>query len=349
MPLFIVQNDIIKMNVDCIVVSADVSLRPMGGISTAVYDAVDESEQLLKECEKIGFCGGCECVTTNSYGLPSKYIIHSVAPIFADSKGRAKEYIKECYKNVVYMARRKMFENIAVPLIGTGKKGFPKDMVISIAIEVFKEFLSKYDMNIYFVIHNKASFFPTFSMFGELDKYISEHFVDNTPQIFNCLGESFVIENNEYSEVTFEFSATKAEEKKGNKSSSENKVAESEKDFDLSERNKNFSELLNKKLKEHRANRKVYKKANIEKFAFERLKNNSIFKLKKETVLAIAIALEMDLSETKEFMEKSGYDFSDKNKQNVIVKYFIENNIYDIYTVNQMLFYYEEEQLGAVI
>ena len=105
MPLFIVENDITKMNVDCIVVSADVSLRPMGGMSTAVYDAVDESEQLLKECEKIGFCGGCECVTTNSYGLPSKYIIHSVAPIFNDSKGRAKEYIKECYKNAVQNIR----------------------------------------------------------------------------------------------------------------------------------------------------------------------------------------------------------------------------------------------------
>ena len=343
MPLFIVENDITKMNVDCIVVSADVSLRPMGGMSTAVYDAVDESEQLLKECEKIGFCGGCECVTTNSYGLPSKYIIHSVAPIFNDSKGRAKEYIKECYKNAVYMARRKMFESIAIPLIGTGKKGFPKDMVIGIAMEVFQEFLSKYDMNIYFVIHNKASFVPTFSMCGELNKYISEHFVDDTPQLFNCFRESFSIEN----DVTFELFATNLGEKKSNESSSEDKIEEGEKD--LSERNKNFSELLNKKLKEHRANRKIYKKANIEKFAFERLKNNSVFKLKKETVLAIAIALEMDLSETEEFMKKSGYNFSDKSKQNVIIKYFIENQMYDVYAVNQMLFYYEEEQLGAVI
>ena len=147
--------------------------------------------------------------------------------------------------------------------------------------------------------------------------------------------------------MTFELFATNLGEKKSNESSSEDKIEEGEKD--LSERNKNFSELLNKKLKEHRANRKIYKKANIEKFAFERLKNNSVFKLKKETVLAIAIALEMDLSETEEFMEKSGYNFSDKSKQNVIIKYFIENQMYDVYAVNQMLFYYEEEQLGAVI
>lgn len=348
MPFFIVENDITKMNTECIVVSADVSLHPVGGMSTALFDAVEEPENLLRECERIGFCGGCECVITRSYGLSSKYIIHSVAPLLADSNNRAEEYLKTCYKNAIYMARRKMFESLAVPLIGTGKKGYPKDMAVKIAMEVIENFLSKYDMNIYFVVKNKSSFVNDKDLTEKLEAYIAKNYQDNSAEVFvsnSSFADSFTVD----STVFGDFSVNKIDFTTVDKTKSVTNIFESENDINESD-SIDFTKVLKTTLKKYKAkDSKIYKKSNIEKFAFARFKNNSDYKPKKEAVLGIAVALEMSLDETKNFLKQSGYEFSDKNKSDVIVKYFIENKIYNIFTINQMLFHFGESQLGALV
>lgn len=350
MPFFIVENDITKMNTECIVVSADVSLHPVGGMSTALFDAVEEPENLLRECELIGFCGGCECVTTRSYGLPSKYIIHSVAPLFADSKNRAEEYLKTCYKNAIYMARRKMFESLAVPLIGTGKKGYPKDMAVKVAMEVIEGFLNKYDMNIYFVVKNKSSFIADKTLAKKLEDYIADHYRDNSAEVFvsnNSFADSFTVDGTVFGDFSVNEVGFKTVDNLENtgitKSENLNDSEETGKDID-------FTQILKATLKRHKVRDGVaYKKSNIEKFAFARFKNNIDYKPKKEAVLGIAVALEMDLTETESFLKQAGYEFSNKNKSDVIVKYFIENRIYNIFTINQMLFHFGENQLGALV
>lgn len=345
MPFFIVENDITKMDTEAVVVSADVSLKATGGMIDDVYNAVSDPESLARVCERIGFCGGCESVVTQSFGLPSKYIIHTVAPIYDDSKEMAEQYIKTCYKNAIYMARMKMFESIAVPLIGTGKKGFPKKMVSEIGTKVIKNFLEKYDMNIWFVVHNKKSFIVNEYEINAVEKYLTEKFINNTVNIFESTSDfakNFSFDSYNFFQpsvtITSEVNSHKFENYKKDNFSEQIKE------------NNDFSGLLKQKMKQHKIrDNMAYKKSNIEKNAFLRLKNGTNTSPGKNVVLAIAIGFEMDLNEADQFFRKSGYKLSCNDKRDVIVQYFIENKIYDIFELNKVLFYFDEEQLGALV
>jgi|GEM_PF-2370204 len=345
MPLFIVENDITKMNTDCIVISADVSLKPTGGMSTALYDSVTEPKNLAKECQRIGFCGGCECVTTRSHGLPSQYVIHSVAPIYADSKNRAKEYLTTCYKNAIFMARRKMFESLSVPLIGTGKKGYSKAMSLEIAVQVITEFLNKYDMNINLVIHNKSSFKPNQQLIEGINCYLRNNCKNDNTVVLESL-DNFTTSfsyNNSFTDSSITFFG--AEVKPESEASA--KVLTSQ---EVDVQSVNFPAILKKVMKKSKIkDSKLYRNANIEKFAFNRLKTNEDKTPDKEVVLALVIAMQMSVNEAETFVAESGYELSNSNKRDIIVRYFLEEQIYNIHTVNQVLFYFDEKQLGALI
>lgn len=341
MPLFIVENDITKMDTECIVISADVSLKPTGGMSTEFYNAVKEPKNLIKECERIGFCGGCECVTTHSYGLPCKYVIHAVAPIFADSKNKAEEYLLTCYKNAIYMARRKMFESLAIPLLGTGKKGYSKEMSLRLALQAITEYLSKYDMSIYLVVHNKSSFKPDVKFISSVESYLSKNYTGNGLQGF----ESVSTYANSYIYDVCTDSAV-------NYIGAECRTMLNDKEQNIKNESVdivNFPAVLKNVLKKYSVKfGKIYRSANIEKFAFERLKSNEDKTPDKEVVLALAVALQMSINTAEQFCTESGYSLT-HNKQDAIVRYFLENKIYNIHMVNQMLFYFGEAQLGTLI
>ena len=182
MPFFITEGDITEADTECIVISADVSLKNTGGMIGELYRRVKNPEALERECEKIGFCGSCECVTTGSYGLDCKYVIHCVAPIFSQSGRRTEEYIRLCYRNSISMAGKKLMKSVSLPLIGTGRKGFPKDMVLRSAICEIKDYLSKYDMDIFLVIKHRSSFIPDKMLIEEAEHYISEHYISDVKE-----------------------------------------------------------------------------------------------------------------------------------------------------------------------
>lgn len=334
MPLFIVENDITKMNTDAIVISADVSLHPFDGMSKAVFGAVDDTKGLLKECDKIGFCGACECVTTHSYGLPCKYIIHSVAPIFSDSGKNAENYISTCYKNIMAMAGRKELESIAIPLIGTGKKGFPKDMVVRCAIKEISNYINKFDINVYLVAHKKSSIAIDNELFAKLEDYLSKNYTGkNKNSMFNTfsnLTNSFTIDSNAFETVSVDFMGIKP-----------SLLTHLEKRYDYIV--SDFDKVIKSEMKKNRLKDKtVYRKANIDKNAFYRLKNGINQQPSKEEIYGLIVAFKMDISNAEAFARSGGYEISTDNKQDLIFRYFIENKIYDINQINLTLFSFAE-------
>jgi len=91
----------------------------------------------------------------------------------------------------------------------------------------------------------------------------------------------------------------------------------------------------------------VYKKSNISKAVFSKIRSNRDYQPSKSTALAFCIGLELNLVESRTLLEKAGYGFSNSSKQDVIVKYFIEKKKYNIFDVNEVLFNEDLQTLGS--
>ena len=79
---------------------------------------------------------------------------------------------------------------------------------------------------------------------------------------------------------------------------------------------------------------------------FSKIRNNKNYKPSKNTALALAIALELNLDETKDFIGKAGYALTHSSKMDLIVEFFIKNGDYDIFKINEVLFAFDQPLLG---
>lgn len=154
----LVRGDITKMEVDVIVNAANNSLLGGGGVDGAIHRAAGPG--LLEECRTLDGCETGEAKITKSYMLPSKFVIHTVGPVWHGGENNEPELLASCYINSLQIAVNKKLKSIAFPNISTGVYRFPKNMAAGIAIRTVNNFLkeNKKLKTVYFVCFDKDNY-----------------------------------------------------------------------------------------------------------------------------------------------------------------------------------------------
>ena len=329
MPLIIVRNDITKMSVDAIVNAAKESLLGGGGVDGCIHRAAGPG--LLQECRTLGGCRTGEAKITGAYRLPCKYVIHTVGPVWNGGKCGEREKLASCYRTSLALAKERGCETVAFPLISSGVFGYPKDQALRVAVDAISGFLAENDMTVYIVIFDRAAYQIGNKLFADIAAYIDDHYADaHTDSRRERMRRMGIVESRML--TAYEDAP----------------MAASGLDEALAHLDTGFSETLLKLIdRSGKKDTEVYKKANVDRKLFSKIRNNPDYKPSKPTAVAFAIALELSLPETRDLIARAGYALSPSSKFDVIIEYFIMQRDYDIFKINEALFAFDQSLLGA--
>ena len=335
MPVLIVRNDITKMHVDAIVNAANERLLGGGGVDGCIHRAA--GPELLEECRGLGGCKTGDAKATKGYALPCKFVIHTVGPVWQGGSCGEEGLLRSCYRRSLELAVKLGCETVAFPLISSGVYGYPKDRALRVAMDEIHAFLKTQELTVWLVIFDKRSYEIGSKRFADIKAYIDDRYVDL------------------YADAYLERSRRiMAAEEGGSVLQSmmpcapcyASKAAPLEKLVE--QLDESFSQMLLRKIDEKgMTDPQCYKKANVDRKLFSKIRNNIHYKPTKATAIAFAIALELPMKETKSLLEKAGFALSHSNKFDIIVEYFIEKGNYDIFEINEALFAFDQELLGA--
>ena len=356
MPFEIVRNDITNMQADAIVNTAN----PNPVIGTGVDSGIHKKAgyKLLEARKQIGCIDFGDAAITPGFDLDAKYVIHTVGPIWQDGNHREEQILASCYRKSLELAKNHGCESVAFPLIATGNYGFPKPLALQIAVREISVFLMENEMQIYLVVFGREAFALSETLFKSVSSYIDENYIrSKTLDEYGAKGMPSARFN------ASRISDRQAWDRRVYEESRSSEILDECPDMPLGagmqmdsddwgillkNLDAGFSETLLKLIdRTGKKDSEIYKKANVDRKLFSKIRNNMDYKPSKTTALAFAFALELDIDETKDFIGRAGFALSHSSKFDVIVEYFLVNRNYNIYELNEVLFAFDQPLLGA--
>lgn len=358
MPFEIVRNDITNMQVDAIVNTANPKATIGYGVDAGIHKKA--GPQLLEARKKNGSIGVGQTAITPAFDLDAKFVIHAVGPIWQGGSHNEEALLRQCYKEVLKLAKEHNCDSIAFPLLSAGNHGFPKPLALQIAIREFSSFLMENDMQIYLVVFSRDAFALSEKLFHSVASYIDETYIRNkTLDEYGITNKRNVreaelmqirceLERQERIREEIEFLEIKATYCDSVEADMALLSAAQDWESVLEDIDAGFSETLLRLIdRTGKKDSDIYKKANIDRKLFSKIRNNIDYKPSKTTALAFAIALELDLDETRDFIARAGFALSHSSKFDIIVEYFILHKNYDVFELNEVLFAFDQPLIGA--
>lgn len=350
MPLQIIRDDLTTMTCDAVVNPTDERFSGGGGLDYQLHRAA--GKRLAAACARIGSCAPGEAVLTRGYDLPARYVIHTVGPRWADGAQGETETLAACYRNSLNLAARRRLRSVAFPLIAAGSFGFPKEQALEIAVREIRAFLAEQEMDVFLVVFNRECYEIGLRRRHAIQAFIDQNYVDaHAPRPTNALYKQerrplpaarppMPAGSSEPVPPSARTEAGLAGEKTVCYSAS---IPGPDRVLDES-----FSEMLLRKIDERgMKDSDCYKKANVDRKLFSKIRTNRQYQPRKTTAVAFAIALELDLRETRELLMKAGFALSRSQRFDVIIEYFIREHKFDIDEINEVLFAFDQPLLGA--
>ena len=331
MPLQIVRNDITKMRVDAIVNASNETLLGGGGVDGAIHRAAGPG--LLAECRTLHGCKTGQAKITKGYHLPAKFVIHTVGPVWEGGSYGERELLVSAYRSSLELALEHRCETVAFPLFSSGVFGYPKDQALKVAVDTIGDFLLQHDMTVYLVIFDKAAYTLGGKLFSDIAAYIDDRYAEEHT-------DSDEEQRRRRFRVLASAPMPEAEAAPAVAPSSLNEALEM--------MDESFSQMLLRKIDESGlTDAECYKRANVDRRLFSKIRSDIHYKPSKPTAMAFAVALELPLEEAREMLQKAGFAFSHASKFDIIVEYFIAQRNYNIFEINEALFAFDQSLLGG--
>ncbi|MCQ2575869.1 MAG: macro domain-containing protein [Treponema sp.] len=334
----IIRNDITKVHADAIVNTANPAPIIGKGTDTAVYNAAGKKELLTARKEIGNIERGC-AVWTPAFNLKKnkvKFIIHTVGIPYGDGKNGQEDILRRCYSNSLQMAVTLGCKSVAIPLLATGCYGFPKELGLNIAVDEISKFLMKNEIFVYLVVYDEASYKLSEKHFNDVEDFLNSNFIPRQKHIrknaaFKTSDFPMVFEKTKCSSLPSEtFDLINCE------------VGENPPELDdlISEAKDamNFQNTLQKLIADRKLeNSEVYSKALIDRKFFSKIITHKNYIPKKQTVMALGLALKLSLEEYEDFLASAGFAFMRSDAFDVIIKYCVMKKIYNLIQVDVIL------------
>ena len=321
MPIKLVREDLTRIACDAVVNPTNINLSPGGGVDAAIHKAA--GPRLLEACLAIGSLTPGGAMATPGFDLPAKYVIHTTGPLWQGGGKGEREQLVSCYSKSLRLAVDLKCKSVAFPLIASGTLGYPKDQVLRVATEVIEAFLREHELTVYIVVFDKAAYEISRTLFDEVTAFVDDHYTNGVA----------------YRRVMREISACRAP------------LAPIEGDLAaaLAHLDKGFAETLFDLIDAKGiSDVECYKRANVDKKTFSKIKCNKNYKPSKITAVSFAIALRLSIEETEHLLKTVGFSLSGSNKFDVIIEYFVTTGNYrDIFEVNETLYQFDQPTLGV--
>ena len=342
MPLQIIRQDITKMRVDAIVNTTNEEMIGYSGVDLGGRRII--RAELDTECAKLAPLGLGQAKLSGAYGLPCKYVIHTSGPVWRGGLVGESIILRSCYIESLKLAVKSGCRSVAFPLISSGVYGYPKDQVLKFAIQTITEFLFDHELTVYLCVFDKESYSFSQKLFSDIQEFINDEYVDEHDEDFYEAFDGSVDEIPMAKCIQAPMCADAMMPRKRETSSATGKsLREYMKQMDRS-----FQEMLFDLIDESgMTDVECYKKANVDKRTFSKIKSNKDYKPSKQTVIAFAISLQLDIDTTQELLATAGFTLSRSKVFDKIIRYFIHNGNYDIFEINEALFEFDQVLLGS--
>ena len=338
MPFSIVRNDIARVNADVLANAANERLAAGGGVCGAIFDGAGASK-MAAACAQIGRCPTGSAVVTPGFDLPCRWVVHAVGPIWRGGTHGERELLRSCYRSVFAEVERLGATSVAFPLISAGIFGYPVREALDVARAEASAFLDDHpDVEVTLVVFTRDVVAQGVALLGELREYVDDAYVENSPHLYDrsaelrelCAPEAYP-------------TAAPAPAPTPSAPAAPDELAERLAHLDAS-----FSEALLALIDERGlTDAQVYRRANLSRQLFSKIRSKPDYRPSKPTAVALALALGLTLPQTQELLARAGLTLSRSSKFDVIVEFYLARGVHDVMTVNEALFAFDQPLLGS--